>query len=769
MELSISSLLKSFPDDKLVAPKALEKKLNCEEETNLQHLQIALDALVRIGLLTKERGRYRRVSEDDLVEGKLRCSSKGFCFAIQDLEETEDIYIRESQLNNAWNGDRVLVKITKEGRRRRSPEGEVRVILERANPSVIARVKALEEDQYRAVPLDDRLLFELELDAKKHDISLQEAAEQLVHVEVVQYPLGPLNPKGKITQVLGSDAQSAADTELVFCKYDLPRTFPDVVLQAVEELPVKLRKADQKKRVTLQKVPTVTIGDATAQPTSLDHALSLEVLEGGNWQLGIHVVDLAYYLSMDTTITQEALHRGHTMCLGEKVLALYSEEVLNRIGALLPKTERLSISVLVTLNSDGEVVEFEVQPTVIKVDHQLSYRDAQLVLNRKESKAEKPPKSLSAAHELIDQLAQVSQALLKQRQQEGGFVLPLFDPPPRVCGDDDALGVVVATPDDARAMMAEFLVLANRLVTNHLQALGVPAVYRVQAPPDVQDIQDVIKLANNVGLPLTLQEEEAVQPQDYQTFIKAFEGAEQAPILYDLLRGALKPATHSDVAGPHFGQAQAQGYGHFASPLNRYSDLLNQYVLSAIFAEGRDRRTTRAKEKVNLRHSSCHGNIGWNVLPPERQRELETAIATAIPQLNEAEQLCRQAEGDLLGLQKTKQMQGHTGQVLQGIITGIQSYGFFVRIEDLMVEGLVHVSSLKDDWYEYRSRQQTLIGRKNRRQYQLGDRVEVEVKSVDYYRQQVDLLVVGGGSEASEEDLETEPVIIKKGSSGEEE
>ncbi len=756
MELSISSLLKSFTDDKLVAPKVLEKKLNCDDAANLQHLQIALDALVRIGVLTKERGRYRRVQEEELVEGKLRCSSKGFCFAIQDLEETEDIYIRESQLNNAWNGDRVLVKITKEGRRRRSPEGEVRVILERANPSVIARVKEVESEQFRAVPLDDRLLFELELDADKHDIALKEAIENLVHVEVLQYPLGPLNPKGRVTQVLGSDAQSAADTELVYCKYDLPRTFPDSVLQAAEDLPRKLRKADQKKRVALQKALTVTISDTT-KPTSLDHALSLESVKGGNWQLGVHVVDLSYYLSIDETLAQEAARRGHTMCLGDKVLVLYPDEVLERIGALQPKTERLAISVLVTLTPTGEVVEFEIQPTVINVDHQLSYEDAQAVIKRR-GQGTGEVKKLKAIHELMDQLHEVSQALAQQR---GSFVLPLMDPPARVCGDDDSLGVIISAPENVRAMVAEFLVLANQLVTNHLQALGVPAVYRIQSPPDVQDIQDVMKLAHNVGLPLTLQEEEAVQPQDFLAFIEKFQGAEQAPILYDLLKETLKPATHSEISGPHFGLAQVQNYGRFTSPLNRYSDLLNQYVLQAVFTEGRDRRTTRAKEKVNLRHSSCHGNISWNVLPPETQRQLEGAIATAIPQLNEAEQLCRQAEGDLLGLQKTKQMQGHTGQVLQGVITGIQSYGFFVRIEDLMVEGLVHVSSLKDDWYEYRSRQQTLIGRKNRRQYQLGDRVEVEVKSVDYYRQQIDLLVVGGGSEASEEDLEAEPVIIK--------
>lgn len=764
MELSISSLLKSFTDDKLVAPKALEKKLNCEANGSLQHLQIALDALVRIGVLTKERGRYRRVQEEDVIEGKLRCSSKGFCFAIQDIEDTEDVYIRESQLSNAWNGDRVLVKVTKEGRRRRSPEGEVRVILERANPSVIARVKEVETDQFRAVPLDDRLLFELELDAEHHDLALKDAVEQLVHVEVLQYPLGSQNPKGRVTQVLGSDAQSAADTELVYCKYDLPRTFSSAVQTAAEELPRKLRKADQKKRVTLQKVPTLTIGNPNE--TGLDHALSLESVKGGNWQLGVHVVDLSYYLPLDAVLNQEAARRGHAMALGDTVLPLYPEELISRIGALVPKAERLALSVLVTLTPDGEVVEFEVQPTVIRVDHQLSHQDAQRVLTRQDQKAS-AVKAFAAVHDLVDQLQQVSQALRQQRQQRGSFVLPLSDPPAQVCGDDDTLGVVVSTSEDARAMVAEFLVLANQLVTQHLQALGAPAVYRLQPPPDVQDIQDVLKMANNVGLPLTLQDEEAVQPQDYQTFIETFQGAERAPVLYDLLKGTLKPATYSGVSGPHFGVAQVQNYGHFTSPLYRYGDLLNQYVLQAILTEGRDRRTTRAKDKVNLNHSSCHGKISWNVLPPERQRQLETAIATTIPQLNEAEKLCREAEKDLIGLQKTKQMQGHTGQVLKGVITGIQSYGFFVRIENLMVEGLVHVSSLKDDWYEYRSRQQTLIGRKNRRQYQLGDGVEVEVKSVDYYRQQIDLVVVGGGSEASEEDFESEPILVKH--AGEEE
>lgn len=218
MDFSIAELLANFSEDKLVTPKAIEKKLECDSDDGVRRLQIALDALEKIGILEKERGRYRRIAEDGVVEGKLRCSSKGFCFAIQDVEGAEDVYIRESQLNNAWNGDRVLVRVTKEGSRRRSPEGEVRLILERANPTVLARVKKLEDGDFRAVPLDDRLLFELAVESNGFD--LDDAIEKLVHVQIQRYPLGQNPPQGRVAQVLGTDTD-ASDIAIVCCKHDL--------------------------------------------------------------------------------------------------------------------------------------------------------------------------------------------------------------------------------------------------------------------------------------------------------------------------------------------------------------------------------------------------------------------------------------------------------------------------------------------------------------------------------------------------------------------
>ncbi len=757
MEFSISALLSSFAEDKLVAPKALEKKLDCDKPEGLKQLEIALNALEKIGILAKERGKYRRVTEEGVIEGKLRCSSKGFCFAIQEGEETEDIYIRESQLHSAWNGDRVLVKVTKEGRRRRSPEGEVRLILERSNPSVIAHVRRTDTGSYRAVPLDDRLLFEIELLQQGDDPALDEAVDHLVHVEVLRYPLGAQLPLGRINQVLGSDAQSAADTELVFCKYDLPRHFAEPVEAAAQELPAKLRKADLKSRAAYQKVFTLAVGDASIGLASLDHALSLEQNKDGSWRLGVHIADIQGFVSAGSPLDQEARRRGTTIGLADTLVPIFPATVAERVGALVADQERLTISIMITLSVTGEVMAFEVQPSVVQVNRQISYEQLQAIAQRNVTPSS-DIEDLKDLYDWVDQFQGVAQQLLKQRHERGDFELVMMpEVHPRMFGDDGRFGVIADTlPPTGRQAVAEALILANYLLTTHLQALGVPVLFQVQASPEAHKLQDFMKLLENSDLPMALAQENTVLPQDFQRFAEKILPLDTAPILFELLAETLEPVDYSLQSGPHFGLAYVRDYGQFVSPLNRYADLLNLRILSTALAHGRDRKSARSKEQVNLRHSACHGQISWNVLPPEQQREIESALAEVVAPLNEQMQLIRQAEQDFLGLKKTKQMQQRTGEIYQGVITGIQSYGFFVRLETLLVEGLVHVSSLKDDWYEYRARQQTLIGRKNRQQYRLGDRVDVEIKSVDYYRQQIDLAVVGGGSEASDEDIQGE-------------
>lgn len=766
MEFSIATLLANFTSDKLVAAKVLEKKLDYQDEHSLKRLYIALDILEKIGLLAKEHGKYRRLKEEGTIEAKLRCSSKGFCFAIQEAEGAEDIYIRESHLSSAWNGDRVLVKLTKEGSRRRSPEGEVQLILERANQSLLARIKQTNTD-FRAVPLDDRLLFEIDLHSNGHNLA--EAIDHLVHVEILRYSLAQYAPLGKVVQILGSDAEAASDVELVSCKHNLPRNFPNHVIEAAAGLPSQITKKIVKQRLDLRSLLTLSFVSSSSHPTQIENAFTLEKTAAGQWQLGIHTTDVAHYIEADTPLDRESFKRGMCVYLGEKVLPLFPEALTERLS-LIPGSDRLTLSVLLTLDAaTGQLVEFEIQPSVIQVDHQLDEQAVAGILSGQQNNS--VPEVLSgqlendqgleaAVVEKIEQLSLLSQALSAQRLSRGSFALKL---PPREYSyyDEGALGVLTTGESPLTALLSELIVLANQVVANHLYALGIPAIYRVQPAPDAEDVQEMIKLSSNLGVELQLDREDVVQPQDFQRFTQqfaSFPASEQ--VLTYLLQSTFKPSTYSAASQPHFSLA-LPSYTHSHAPLRRYADFLLQRILHTVFDLGRDRRTTRAKETVNLRHSSAHGKINWNVLPPEAQQELETNLVGIITQLNEREKEVNNAEEDLLGLQKASLMKQRIGNVFQGIITGVQSYGFFVEIEVpdakgrvLRVEGLVHVSSLKDDWYEYRARQQALFGRKNRASYRLGDRVSVQVKSVDYYRQQIDLVTVNGDQPTHMQDSE---------------
>lgn len=746
MEFSIATLLANFTDDKLVARKLLEKKLGCEDEASLQKLHIALEILERIGVLVKERGKYRRVTEEGLIEAKLRCSSKGFCFAIQDVEGAEDIYIRESHLSNAWNGDRVLVRVLKEGSRRRSPEGEVKLILERSNHTLLARIKQVESG-YRAVPLDDRLLFELKVQAE--GIKLEQAVDHLAHVEILRYPLAQYPPLGRVVQILGSDAEAAADIDLVTCKHDLSRAFPEAVQEAASKLPKKLLKADLKNRLDLRHSLTLAIIGNNNDSKVIENAFTLEKTSAGNWRLGFHIADICHLIQPDEALDREALKRGRSVYLGELVLSMLPDVVAERCG-LLPGSDRLALSFLITVDSkSGVVLEWEIQPSVVKVDLSLSEQQAEAILSNQKSE------NSAQVVEIVQQLASLQQLLRQVRLGRGCLQLNL-PPNQNPYYDEGALGCVVTNDLPVHSLLTEFVLLVNQLTATHLNALGIPAIWRTQGAPDTEDVQEMLKLAINLGIELTLEPEIDIQPLDYQQLTRVFAESPSEQVLTYLLQDTLKPATYSITKGSHFGLALAE-YTQFTAPLRRYPDLLMQRVFYTLLEHGRDRRNTRVKERVNLRHSSSHGEINWNVLPPELQQELQSDLMRVIVQLNDREKEVQEAEADLAGLQRASLMKQRIGEVFTGVITGVQSYGFFVEIEvpptesntvgnprvPLRVEGLVHVSSLKDDWYEYRARQQALFGRKNRASYRLGDRVAVQVKSVDYYRQQIDLVTVG--------------------------
>ena len=740
MEFSIATILSLLNADKLVPGKSLEKKLGCEDELEIEKLQIALDILEKIGVVTKEFGKYRLLIEDDVVEAKLRCSSKGFCFAIQDEEDADDIYIRESHLSNAWNSDRVLVKIIKEGTRRRSPEGEVKLILERANPSVLARVVADENGEYLAVPLDDRLLFELKL--AENGLKLDDAVNHLVHVNVLRYPIGQNPPLGKVVNILGSDAEAAADTDIVSSKHDLPQKFPERVLQQAANISPEITPEEIEKRLDLRELLTVSIEhDVSAQlDLFVENALTLQKTEDNLWCLGVHIADVAHFIEPDTHLDREARKRCTTVHLGDKIIDLLPKE-LRRCCSLVVNQDRLTVSVFLTLDDKGRVVEYQIKPTIIRLDHKLTYSEAQTMIGTRECK----PELEETLEMLVHIFLQIAPLVKSQRLQQGGFAITL-EQITSYFKDEGRVGAIASNYSSVvLSLMTELMILVGKVVAEHLNALEIPAIYCSQGKPDWDELEDLLKLVSNLKLDFQLDSEAEIQSYDYYQLIQEFSKSEYEKVLHYLLLDSLKPNKYIQHPAPHFGLAYPI-YTHCISPGQRYIDLQIQRVLKTIFEHGKDRRSSRVKKGVDIYSSTCHGQIDWNVLPPAIQANLETNLHSLITHLNEREKIAQDAESDLAGLKKAEDMKGKTGEIFNGLITGVQSYGFFVQIDDCLVEGLVHVSSLKDDWYEYNSKHTALVGRKNRKGYRLGDKVEVEVKSVDYYRQQIDLVTVSSGS-----------------------
>jgi ribonuclease R len=539
-------------------------------------------------------------------------------------------------------------------------------------------------------------------------------------------------------QILGDDAESTNDIDLVCCKHNLPRRFSAKALTAAASLPRGVRKADLKHRLDLRKTLTVRIGNASA--------ISITEVDTG-WELGVHIPDVATYVTAGSPLDLEAQKRLRSFFLGDTILPMLPEmNVFNQ-------PEYLTMSVLIKLDHEGNMLSFEIQPSAVLVRANLSYQRAQQILDGKVTVDEDAPSQEidTEVEELVHLIAKVG-ALLQEQSNAIRLVLPQI---PSQEADEGVRGLtVVPLTLQISGKVTEVMILANKAIASHLQSLSIPSIYLRQIPPDQGKVDDWAKLLESMGISAQLETPEQIQIADLHQILTQVNQLEQdatRDILKYLLMSMFK--TNEYVLSPslHFGLGLInQPYVHGVFPQNHYGDLLIQRILHTVFEEGRDRRSIRIKDGVNLRSSSAHGQVNWSVLPPETERQLIEDLEAIVPKLNQADALYHRSISDLDGLRKAEFMRSHTGGNFYGIITSVQSYGFFVEIESLLVEGLVHVSSLKDDWYEFplingkgRARASTLlVGRRSGRQYCLGDRVEVQVKGVDYYRQQIDLVAV---------------------------
>ena len=740
MKFTVADLLDQLPAQEALPLTKLEKALGISQKAEKQQLQIGLDGLSRLGLLEVSEAGVARREDPELIAARLRCSSKGFCFALRE-DGGEDIYIRDHQLNHAWNGDRVLVKVTREGGRRRSPEGGVQCVLERHTTSLLAQVEQ-QDERLVATPLDDRLLTAVELPAgDAAHLDCEQAS--VVEVLVDRYPVGQFAPQGHVARSLPVNGGEAADLDLLLTKH-------------------RLHSRPQPPRATLKTLAAKERIDLTAQATLLLEpwsgkeapalpALGIEEREGG-WTLWVHTPAIAERFSAGSTLDTWLRNQADAYCTGNQWLPLLSP-ALAKASAFKVGEVQAALSVALELGADGSLEHYRFSRSQINPVAAVGLEALNALAERK-PKSRTVPAALKGLKEqlgLLEQLIAVT-GLLRQRRQAAGSLdlnlpLPAIDSlgDLAVPGPDSALAgwLVSLEPHHPLALMREAVLLADQALGQHLATLELPAIYATNALADPSDLNDVARAALALDIPLELSEEGNASAAELAA---AFAGTDRSRALQQQLQAILKPIQLSTSPGPHALAGlleEGAALAPWCCPTLHYADLWNQQLLVLLLTEGKDRPSVRHKTTVDLASDACHGAIDWPLLAPSQLTPyLEVQEHGLVQRLNGRRRFLSELQADLLAMLQARQAEPLVGQVLPGVISGVQSYGFFVEVPPSQVEGLVHVSSLKDDWYEYRSRQNRLVGRKNRRTYMLGDQVQVEIQKVDALRHQIDLAVV---------------------------
>ena len=745
MKFSVADLLDQLSYDQPVPKSTLAKILKLTNKADKERLDLALDGLSKLGLLSRQDddGVVRDRCED-LFDARLRCSSKGFCFAIRD-DGGDDIYIRDHQLNHAWNGDRVLVRVTREGGRRRSPEGGVQCILERSTQSLLAQVER-QQDRMVAAPLDDRMLTSIELPADAEEHLPDEEATTVVEVKIDRYPVAQLPAQGHVARPLPLNAGPAADRNLLLTKAGL------------HERPAaprgSVKSPASKGRTDLSEQPSLLLSGWQLSDAPPLPAVHVEARDGGS-RLWLHAPSVAERFGQGNSLDLWIRERAEAICLGEEWQPLLTPAITK---ACCFKAGEASdaITVRLDIDADGNLADWEFMLSTIRPVADISAIQLRALAERK-PKSRSIPAALKSIKDQLGQLETLlfcADCLMAKERADGSVALDLRPPQMEALGDlrwADPIGQAhrwgdVIDRTDPNSILQPLLRAADRAWGQHRAELQLPGISRISSEPDPTVLTDVAKTAVALDLPLELDDDGSPTAQE---LITVFAESDQRRVLEQQLSHALahpqfqaeiKPQEPTEDGNPTDSEAAPAPW--CCASLS-YAHLANQQVIQMLLSDGKDRPNVRQKERLNLGRRGCAENLHWALFTGAQEEKLVSIVNHRLVQrLNSRRRQVLELLRDLQAMVQARSAEPLVGQDAEGRVSGVQSYGFFVEVGETRVEGLVHVSSLNDDWYEYRSRQNRLVGRKNRRVYQLGDPVRVRVIKVDVLRNQIDLEVI---------------------------
>ncbi|MDA0330116.1 MAG: ribonuclease R [Gemmatimonadetes bacterium] len=655
-----------------------------------------LAGLEKSGKIYRTKGhRYAVAAKLDLVTGSLSITRNGDGFIRPD-DGGEDVFVPGQRLATAMVGDRVVARIERRPRGR-SREGTVIRILDRARETLVGTFHRGPKFSY-VTPLDVRLTRDV-LVASDDDQGAQDG--EVVVVRIVTYGDGRVSSVGSIERVLGSLSDPGVDVVAVAYGFGISLEFePDVDSAAAAA--AKSGSLDGgPDRVDRTDLLCFTIDPADAKDH--DDALSLTEAPDGTVEVGVHIADVSHFVRRDTPVDIEAAARGTSVYLVDRTIPMLPAVLSNDVCSLRAGEARFAVSLFMTLDGEGRVTSRRYERTRIRCSRGLSYEEAQEVLDGVGSIS---PDVDGALRGLVER-ARLVRAL---RYARGALDFDL--PEAKVVLDDEGLPIDIKRRErkESHRLVEDFMILANEVVANDLEARGLATLYRVHEPPTPERVEALAETLLDFGLKVSRRK--ALKPSDMQGLLTAVKGREEESLVSSLVLRSLKKARYHTENLGHFGLA-SEGYLHFTSPIRRYPDLIVHRVLTAAFV---------------------HGSA-----PP--YRDAEDLVSTA-EQCSVREQAAEEAERASVALKKVEFMERHLGDTFSGRVSGVAAFGFFVTLEEFFVDGLVHVSGLQDDFYHFRAKDHALVGERGGRRFRLGDRVEVQVARVDKEARQIDFQVV---------------------------
>ena len=622
--------------------------------------------------------------ENRFIEGIFRRHERGFGFVIVEDQE-DDIYIAKEDSKDAFSGDRVLVKLKKKSNGARQ-EGIILKVIEHKKDTLVGTFQKNKNFGF-VIPDDKKLCRDIFISKKNFGKARN---NHKVLVQITKYPQKGKKAEGKILEVIGNVNEAGIDMLSLIKDYDLPYRFPKDVVKEAQKFGDKINPNDIAGRVDLRgKYDIFTIDGEDAK--DLDDAVCVQKLENGNYKLDVHIADVSHYVQENTLLDKEALLRGTSIYMLNRVIPMLPRELSNGICSLNEGQDRYTLSVSMEIDKKGKIISSEVYKGIINVTRRMSYKDVQAILDNSNEEIVTKYKDYIADFKLMEELAKI----LKEKRITKGY-LNLDIPESKIILDQDGYAIDVCKYETtfANEIIEQFMLAANETIAEKFYWLKAPFIYRVHEEPDIEKV-----LLFNFGYKIHVKEGK-IYPAEFSKILKEVEGKPEEKIVSNMILRTLKVAVYDSENKGHFGIA-SKYYCHFTSPIRRYPDLFIHRIISKYL-----------KNDYTM---------------SEKQVEFYNKVAESdAKQSSDREKIATQVERDSIDIKKAEYMSKKIGEQYEGIISGVTQFGVFVELENT-VEGLIRFENLGDEYYEYDADHKILIGERTKETFKIGDKINIEV------------------------------------------